>query len=259
MTRRKGIFLNGRTASLKAILRDGDRIELLQDAPTPNSLQAESGALDIIYEDDNVIVLNKPAGLLVHPVGQTACGTVANLLVGLFAARGEASGVHPIHRLDRDTSGCVLFAKNPHAQHLCELQLKDGTLKRTYHAITSGIPPESVGLIDAPIGKHPTMPNRRIVTAKGDTAITHYRTLSTSAANAWLELELETGRTHQIRLHLAHIGCPVLGDKMYGRSSPKIPRQALHAIAITFTPPYADTAITVTAPLTNDMETLKNK
>lgn len=254
LTRQKGIFLNGKSVFLQKKISTADTIRVLVSEDTAYGVHPEQGSIEILYEDEYVLVLNKPPRQLVHPTGQTASGTLANHLAYHFAGQGIVSTVRPIHRLDRDTSGCVLFAKDGRSQFILEQQLTANELKRTYWALVKGIPVPSSGTIDLPIGTHPTMPNRRAIHAQGERAITHYQTLNTflPASASLLELQLETGRTHQIRLHLAHLGYPIIGDGMYGVRSPLISRQALHAHSLTFHHIKANQEITVQAPLPAD-------
>ena len=157
-----------------------------------------------------------------------------------------------VHRLDRETSGCVIIAKDSHSQFLLEQQLQTGHLKRTYLALVKGIVTPVSGRIDAPIGCHPSLPNRRIVDKLGESAVTNYQTIQQFEDATLLELTLETGRTHQIRVHLAHLGYPVIGDNMYGVRTHWMRRQALHATALTFCRLQEGDEITVRAPLPED-------
>lgn len=252
LTRQKGLFLNKKAAFLKKQVKENDVLRILLSADADYGVLPEEGALTICYEDDNLFVLNKPPFQLVHPTGWTTAGTLANHLAWHLQKRGVTITMRPVHRLDRDTSGCILFAKNDQSQFILEQQLKSGRLKRTYTALVHGVVQPASGTIDAPIGEHPDHPNRRWVVTQGERAITHYKTIETLSNASLLEVILETGRTHQIRVHLAHLGHPVIGDTMYGLSSPLINRQALHAGAIIFQKPGDEQTITVTAPLPDD-------
>lgn len=253
LTRSKGILKNGRPAFLKAPLKAGDTIKIRQLAPAESNITAEALPLTVLYEDDYLIAVNKPPRQLVHPAGQTTHGTLANAVAYHLQQQGKPIHFHPIHRLDRDTSGCVLFAKTAEVQRAMTEQRDSHTLTRTYQALVKGIPPQASGTITLPIGAHPTLANRRAVRDDGDVAITHYRTLHTYDNYALLELNLETGRTHQIRLHLSAIDLPILGDNMYGIRSPFIKRQALHAVRTTFIHPHTKERLTIDAPLTEDI------
>ena len=255
LTRSKGILLNGRPAFLKASLRAGDIVKIKQTAPQESNIQAEDLPIEILYEDDCLIALNKPPRQLVHPAGHTTSGTLSNALAHYLKQSGKAVHFHPIHRLDRDTSGCVLFAKSADVQRELEKQRDTHTLTRTYRALVSGIPTEKEGTIRLPIGAHPTLANRRAIRDDGDPAVTHYQTIATYDSSALVELKLETGRTHQIRLHLAAIGLPILGDHMYGKRSALIKRQALHAVETSFIHPITNKRVTIEAPLTADIQT----
>ncbi|MEG6522771.1 RluA family pseudouridine synthase [Desulfotomaculum sp. 1211_IL3151] len=252
LTHRKGIRLNGKTAFLQKKVKAADTLSVVLLEDTTYGVQPEKGIIEMLYEDEHLIILNKPPQQLVHPTGRTTGGTLANYLAYYLKERGQLNTIRPVHRLDRETTGCVIFAKDSRSQFILEQQLKEGSLKRTYWALVKGVISPPSGTIDAPIGPHPTLPNRRAVTPQGEQAITHYRILRTSEDASLLELSLETGRTHQIRLHLAHRGCPILGDHMYGVRSPLINRQALHATSVSFINPQDNRPLTVNAPLPKD-------
>ncbi|HWR38485.1 MAG TPA: RluA family pseudouridine synthase [Patescibacteria group bacterium] len=254
LTRSKGLRLNGKPVFLQKKVQSGDRLQIAVAGDDSGAIIAEAGAVDILYEDEFLAVLNKPSGILVHPTGQTTSGTLVNFLAFRWRSLGLSPAVHPVHRLDRDTSGCLIVAKTASGQSRLEQQLKSGIIKRRYHALVQGHPNPATGTIDAPIGPHPRLANRRSVTATGDPALTHYATIESFSEHSLLELWLETGRTHQIRVHLAHREHPVLGDAMYGRRSPLMPRQALHAVAITFQRLSDGTCVTVEAPRPADFQ-----
>lgn len=254
LTRSKGILLNGRPAFLKATLRAGDTVKVRQSAPQESNIQAEDLPIEVLYEDDYLIALNKPPHQLVHPTGRTTSGTLSNALAHYLKQSAKPVCFHPIHRLDRDTSGCVLFAKSAEIQHKLEQQRDTHTLARTYQALVAGTPTETKGTIILPIGAHPTLANRRAIRNDGDPAVTHYRTIATYNNATLVELTLETGRTHQIRLHLAAINLPILGDNMYGKRTALIKRQALHATETSFIHPKTNECITIQAPLTADIQ-----
>lgn len=252
LTRQQGVFLNGRKTYLQKKLKSDDtlRIPALQDRSY--GVEPEQGGIEILFEDNYVMVLNKPAFQLVHPAGRTASGTLSNYLAYHWQQQGVVNAIRPIHRLDRDTSGCILFAKDAHSQFLLEQQLSSRLLKRTYQALVQGKVEPASGTIDAPIAPHPRMPNRRAVSANGEPALTHYRTLRSFQNYTLLELVLDTGRTHQIRIHAAHIGHPVIGDGMYGIRVPWMLRQALHAASVSFLDLQHGREVTVDAPLPPD-------
>ncbi|MCE5286732.1 MAG: RluA family pseudouridine synthase [Pelosinus sp.] len=254
LTRKKGILLNGKTAYLQKTVKLGDTLQVLTLEDASYGVNPEKGSIDILYEDEYLMVLNKPAYQLVHPTGQTKNGTLANFLAYYFEERGILTTIRAVHRLDRETSGCILFAKSAYSQTTLEQQLTGKVLRRTYQALVRGIVTPSAGTIDAPIGPHPSLPNRRVVALNGEKAITHYQTIKTYADASLLELSLETGRTHQIRVHLSHHGYPIIGDKMYGVRTVWMPRQALHASSLTFEHIKSKSLITVHAPLSADFE-----
>jgi len=254
LTRLGGILLNHKKVFLQKKVKPGDVLQVPVLSDRSYGVIPEEGPLDILYEDNELIILNKPPRRLVHPTGQTISGTLSNYLAGYFKSKDQVFTIRPLHRLDRETTGCVAFAKTPRTQERIEQQLRAGTFKRSYWAIVEGIPEQPSGVIDRPIGPYPGKPNRRMISPLGEQAVTHYRVLSQGAGLSLLELTLETGRTHQIRVHLASIGYPVLGDKMYGKSSPLIDRQALHALSLQFLHPGDEREICVQAPLPPDFQ-----
>ena len=253
LTRQKGIFLNGKKVFLQRKVKSQDVLRVLIAQDMTYGVEPEEGSIEILYEDDYMLVVNKPAYQLVHPTGQTTKGTLANYLAYYLQQQGVITTIRPVHRLDRETSGCVIFAKDDRSQFILERQLKDRTLKRVYWALVKGIVHPPSATIDVPIGFHPTMANRRAVREKGDPAITHYHTLHNFSETSLVELRLDTGRTHQIRVHLAHIGYPLLGDGMYGIRTSLLTRQALHASSVSFNHVKDQNEITVQAPLPLDL------
>ncbi|MDR3599158.1 MAG: RluA family pseudouridine synthase [Desulfosporosinus sp.] len=252
LTRAKGILLKGRNVFLQKKVKAGDVLQVLVMTDQDYGVQPEAGEISVLFEDAQIIVLDKAAGQLVHPAGQTDGGTLANFLAYYFQTKGILVTIRPIHRLDRDTSGCVAFAKDARTQTEMERQLLNGEFKRNYLALVQGVP-EQEGIIDEPIGHCPGKPNRRMIRPEGDRAITHFRTVQTLSDAALLELSLATGKTHQIRVHLVHIGHPIIGDGMYGRRSSIIKRQALHAATLCFRHPHTAQMVTVSAPFPADM------
>lgn len=252
LTRQKGILLNGKAVFLQKKVKFGDTLRILNAEDAAYGVQPEEGFIDILYEDDYMIVVNKPAHQLVHPTGQTTKGTLANYLAYALQQRNIVATIRPVHRLDRETSGCIIFAKDSRSQFMLEQQLKDRRLKRIYWALVRGVVSPAAGTINAPIGAHPSMPNRRAIQEHGEQAVTHYRTIGAYADASLLELTLDTGRTHQIRLHLSHLGYPVIGDGMYGIRVPWMARQALHAAYISFIKLKDNHEVTVQAPLPQD-------
>lgn len=255
----KGVYVNGRAAHTRRILKAGDMVAIRQFKDSSYGVTAEQGPIEVLYEDSDLIVLNKPAGMLVHPAGQTTSGTLANYLAGYFKEKKQMVTIRALHRLDRDTTGCVLFAKSGQAQTVLEKQLSSGQIHRSYEAIICGSG-EALqqaypdGTINAPIAKDPFKPNRRVVAKNGQSAITHFTVVQSGQEHSLLTLQLETGRTHQIRVHLAHAGYPVLGDKMYGRADKNIARQALHAVSLELKHPTTGERVQIVAPRPEDMD-----
>jgi 23S rRNA pseudouridine1911/1915/1917 synthase len=216
-------------------------------------------ALDVLYEDDFVLVVNKPARMPVHPVDRRGTGSLANAVAAYYASTGQAVAVRHIHRLDADTTGPVLYAKNALAQTLLDQAMREKRIERVYLAVVHGVPAHERGTIDAPIGRDRHHAGRRRVSPTGEPAITHYETVRTwpNRNASMLRLRLETGRTHQIRVHLSHIGLPLFGDTMYGgKRSRRIQRQALHGESLSFPHPWTREMMRVAAPLPGDLDAL---
>jgi len=208
--------------------------------------------LTICYEDDYMLIIDKPAGMLVHPTTLENLTTLANAVIYYFRSMHLPYNFHPVHRLDRNTSGLVLIAKQPHIQHvLSRNNIKD--INRQYLALASGTIIPADGTIDAPIARHPDSIIERMVDENGQHAITCYKVLEHLNNASLVELTLLTGRTHQIRVHLSHIGHPLLGDDLYGGSRELIERQALHAAKLSFPHPVSGKIITVSSPLPIDL------
>lgn len=232
----------------RTMLHTGDIVSY--ELPIVSSVTPEQLPLVIVYEDADLLIIDKPAGQLVHPTTREAHGTVANAVRGLYEARGTTLDFHPCHRLDRNTTGLLLIAKHPEVQYQ---MAKQDTLAREYLALIDGALTPPIGTIDAPIARAlPSIILRRVA-PDGKPARTHYRTEWTNAHHSLLRLHLETGRTHQIRVHLAHLGHPLLGDDLYGGRTDLIPRHALHSAQLTLTHPRTDERLSVESLLPEDM------
>jgi 23S rRNA pseudouridine1911/1915/1917 synthase len=238
LTRSQGILLNGRSPRLSGRVKEGDSLAVRIAAREEPGLVPVEMPLQIVYEDADVLVVDKPPFLLVHPVNPKQTRTLAHGIAHHFAQTGVRARVRPLHRLDRDTSGLVVIAKTEFAHQHLDRQLRQGTLRREYIAFVEGRLEGDGGLITASIGRLAGSPHLRAVRTDGESALTRYRVLAGSDEMTMLELQLETGRTHQIRVHLAHLGHPVVGDRQYGARQPTpLRRQALHAHRIGFNHP----------------------
>ena len=206
-----GIRVNGTPQHTDFAVQPGDTVTVRLDEP-PIEYPAQQGELTVLYEDDHILLVDKPAGMLIHPSRSQNTGTLANLVAGYYEKTGQKCAFHPMTRLDRDTFGIVLLAKHSHAHSL----LQAGSLQKTYHALTLGGPEADSGIIDAPIARRPLPSLLRYVNQEGKPSMTQYRVLERQEKLCKLELRPITGRTHQLRVHCAHMGFPILGDPQYG-------------------------------------------
>jgi 23S rRNA pseudouridine1911/1915/1917 synthase len=248
-------------------VRAGMALQLDVPEPRSNELLAEDIPLDVVYRDDDVIVIDKPAGLVTHPAPGHESGTLVNALLGLEAGMGglaaAGGGERPgiVHRLDRDTSGLIIVARNDAAQLSLQAQLKARRVRKTYLALVGGMVNAQLGRIEKPIGRDPGHRMRMAVTAEGKPAVTGYRVRERFAEWTLLDLDLVTGRTHQIRVHLASIGHPVAGDPVYAsgvvRRGPRgLERMFLHAWRLEFVSPGSGRLVRCEAPLPQTLETV---
>jgi 23S rRNA pseudouridine1911/1915/1917 synthase len=263
-------------------VKPGDCFEIVLPPTLPAEPEAQSIPLHIVYEDDALIVIDKPAGLVVHPGAGHASGTLVNALIAHCGASLSGIGgvARPgiVHRLDKDTSGLLVIAKTDTAHRALAAEFADhgreGALERVYLALVWGAPPRPHGKIDAPIGRHPTSRTKMaVLPGKGRLAVTHYRVLASFGGKkepvaSLIECHLETGRTHQVRVHLAHIGVPIVGDPLYAQGFKskldtmpeplrsklsKLNRQALHACGLSFTHPTTGTLLEFNSPLPDEL------
>ncbi len=231
------VTVEGHHAKASQRLNAGDRVVAILPTPSPISLIPEAIALNVIYEDDDLAVVDKPAGLVVHPTVSQRTGTLVNALLARFPDLGGIKGsLRPgiVHRLDKDTSGLIVVAKNDAAQASLSLQMKQRTVAKGYVALVSGHLSPERGAIEAPIGRHPKDRKRMAVVSGGKEARTQYRVIEYLDSYTLLEAMPETGRTHQIRVHFSAIGHPIFGDPVYGKKSPLLHRQFLHACRLGF-------------------------
>ena len=251
------ITVNAQEETVRYILRNGDQVTVqFPLEKCSDGLIAEDLPLNIIYEDDHVLVINKPAFMNTIPSREHPAGSIANRVAGYYSKQGIPSTVHVVTRLDRDTSGIMLIAKHRHVHHLMSEQQKRGEVKRTYVAFVHGhIAPE--GKVEAPIGRKSSSIIEREVREDGQYACTLFKRLREfDEGYSYVQLRLLTGRTHQIRVHMAHIGHPLLGDDLYGGTLERINRQALHCRQIKFVHPFTGEQMMFEAELVEDMSRL---
>jgi 23S rRNA pseudouridine1911/1915/1917 synthase len=255
---------DGRPVKANTVLVPGAIVELELPAPITHNVQAEDIPLRVVHEDDDVLIIDKPAGLITHPAPGQASGTLVNALLARGGAEaygtiGGADRPGIVHRLDRETSGLIVVARNDRAQAALMAQLKARRVKKTYLALVAGSPPAEVGRIEAPIGRDPRHPRKMAVVPGGRPAVTGYRVRERFAEWALLELDLITGRTHQIRVHLASIGHAVAGDPVYATGNARrgptgLARLFLHSWRIEFMAVGGDRLIRAEAALPSDLE-----
>ena len=250
------VLLNGKAGRKNDRVNMGDKIKLTIPEPKEAEITPTEMALDIVYEDDDVVVINKPKGLVVHPAAGHSDDTLVNGL--LFAMGDSLSGINGelrpgiVHRIDKDTSGLLAVAKNDYSHRMLASQLKDHSMARTYDAIVCGSFREDSGTVNAPIGRHPSDRKKMTVTARNSKeAVTHWEVVARYRGYTHVRCHLETGRTHQIRVHMAHIGHPILGDTIYGHKKPELGQdtQCLHAGQLCFQHPRDLRPVMVFAPL----------
>ena len=260
------VTLRGRPVKKSYKTCEGDEFEITVPEPRVLTAAPEDIPLDIVYEDEDVIVVNKPRGMVVHPAPGHPDGTLVNALMAHCG--GSLSGINGVirpgivHRIDKDTSGLIIAAKNDAAHTALAAQLKDHTLARTYETVVWGGFREETGTVDAPIGRHPTDRKRQCVTEKNSRpAATHYEVMERFEGLTRLTCRLETGRTHQIRVHMAYIGHPILGDLVYGHKKPELglAGQCLHARELRFIHPSSGELITVSCPLPDYFQEILRK
>lgn len=257
------VRLGGTAAKSSARVRVGDLVEVEIPPPEPADVLPEEIPLDVIFEDEALLAINKPPGLVAHPAPGHPSGTLVNAV--LHHCRGRLSGIGGVerpgivHRLDKDTSGLMLVAKTDAAHASLSRQLAQREMRKTYLALASGAPPAESGRIEQPIARHPVDRQRMAVVPGGRHAITLYRVAERLGTACLLECDILTGRTHQIRVHLQWLRCPIVGDPVYGRAGGAAPRQMLHAWKLAFAHPGTGHPMHLTAPLTPDFQTLLNQ
>lgn len=267
----QGITLNGRRAYTTEKVTAGDVLHFRMELEISEDILPQPMALDILYEDDALLFVNKPAGLIVHPTHGHYTGTLANGVVQHWRERGEQVRFRPVHRLDQETSGVVAIAKTPYIHQQLSEQMQAGQIGKHYVAFAFGVPAVPAGVVDAPIDRNPLDPHYRIVTPDGYPSVTHYEVQANYRGMASkLVLQLETGRTHQIRVHMQSIGCPLIGDKMYRGTNETLAnrlatledavgRHALHAARLALVHPLTGQQLVIEAPLPAELQQLEQQ
>lgn len=260
------VLVNSRAEKASCRIQAGDQIELNLPEPEEPAILAENIPLDVLYEDNDLLMVNKPKGMVVHPAAGHWTGTLVNAV--MYHCREQLSGINGVmrpgivHRIDRDTTGVLVICKNDLAHNHVAAQLKQHSIRRKYVAVVSGVMKEEEGTIDAVIGRHPVERKKMAAGVKnGKHAVTHYRVLQRFAGCTFIECQLETGRTHQIRVHMASIGHPILGDTVYGSSKNPfhLQGQALHAQVLGLIHPVSGTYVEAVAPLPEYFQELLQK
>lgn len=260
------VLCDGRVPGKSLRLTGAEEISVTLPQPEDTELIPQDIPLDVVYEDADVIVINKPTGLVVHPAPGHPDGTLVNAL--LYHCGDSLSGIggekRPgiVHRIDRDTSGLIIAAKNDRAHQALAAQLADHTLARTYECLVTGNLREEGGTVDAPIGRHPTDRKKMAVTEKNSRrAVTHWEVIARYPGVTHVRCRLETGRTHQIRVHMAYLGHPILGDTVYGakKAVPGLTGQCLHAVGLRFLHPRTGEAVELSCPLPEEFQAYLRK
>ena len=259
------VLVNGKIIKPSYKVQVGDKIEVEEVVPVEVSLKAQDIPLDIIYEDKDIIVVNKPKGMVVHPANGNPDGTLVNAIMAICkdSLSGIGGEIRPgiVHRLDKDTSGIIIVAKNDKAHINLSEQIKDHKVKKTYIALVRGFVKENEATINMPIGRSEKDRKKMAVTRKGKEAITHFKVLERYDRYTLLQVNIETGRTHQIRVHLSQIGYPIIGDEVYsnGKNEWNVKGQCLHAKSLEFTHPITGEKMYLEAELPEYFENiLKN-
>lgn len=259
------VFVNGKAVKGSYRVKTDDEVFFELPESIEPDIEPENIPLDILYEDKDVVVVNKPKGMVVHPAAGHYSGTLVNAL--MYHCGKELSGINGVmrpgivHRIDMDTTGSIIVCKNDKAHNCIAAQLKEHSINRKYHAICYGVIEQEKGTINAPIGRHPNDRKKMAINERnGKAAVTHFRVLKRFSQYTYIECQLETGRTHQIRVHMASIGHPLLGDEVYAnRKSPfKLQGQTLHAKTLGFVHPSSGKYMEIDAPLPEYFEHLLN-
>lgn len=266
MIQEKNVKVNGRDVKANYTLKEDEEIEFFLPPSIEPDILAEDIPLDILYEDEDVIIINKPKDMVVHPAAGHYNGTLVNAL--MYHCKNSLSGINGVmrpgivHRIDKDTTGSLIICKNDISHEIIALQLKEHTIVRKYRAICMGVLREDEYTINAPIGRHPFERKKMAINEKnGKSAVTHVKVIERLNNATYIECQLETGRTHQIRVHLSSIGHPLLGDEIYGdtKNKYKLQGQTLHAYILGFMHPKNNNYIETIAPIPDYFQKLLNK
>ncbi|MEY8751580.1 RluA family pseudouridine synthase [Alkalicoccobacillus gibsonii] len=251
------IRVNGEEKTVRTILKEGDEVIVQLSPETPSKgLIPEANSFEIIFEDEHFLIVNKASGMATIPSREYPQGTLANAVLAYYMKHNIQATFHPVNRLDRGTSGLLVIAKHRYAHDQMSKQQKEGRLKRRYEAIVQGVVEPPDGTINQPIGRKPDSIIERMVTPDGKPAVTHYRTRVSTTSLTYVRIALETGRTHQIRVHFSSIGHPLAGDELYGGESLGLERQALHSYKLSFTHPFTQESMVFTAKPPSDFSRL---
>lgn len=250
------VWVNGKFSYLTTRGKEGDTLSIQLFSEEEASIQGEDLPLDILYEDEYLLAVNKPVGQVVHPNRRYPTNTLGNAVIGHWERKGENRLYRPIHRIDRNTSGVVVIAKNQFAHQQLAWQLERGHIHKRYHGFVEGVVPEDEGTIDDPIGFAPDSFIKRQINPEGMTARTGFRVLHRYPSATFLEFILETGRTHQIRVHCEGFGHPLIGDDLYGGSQAILNRHALHSSMYAFLHPATGLPMVIRAPFPKDLRRL---
>lgn len=259
LKRMAGVTINGQLVSMKQAVKAGDLVNVKLQENGESNIFPQPLEIDIVYEDDHLLVVNKPPGMLVHPLKHEQYNTLANGVMYYYQQKQLKVSFRPVSRLDRDTSGLVVVAKHAHASWQLARQLHNGQFERHYLAVVQGLIQQRRATIALPMALLPNNKVKRGVDLTGQRSVTHYQVQQYGGDTTVVRLQLETGRTHQIRVHLSHIGYPLWGDSFYGGEKGVINRQALHCERIVINHPLTGDKVIVTAPPPLDLKLLLNR
>lgn len=260
----KRIFVNGEVVKMNRVLNSGEVIKIDLAKDESQDIAPEKMDIDIVYEDEDILVVNKKPFMVVHPTKSYQSGTLANGVINYFMESGQNCIVRLVSRLDMNTSGLIIIAKNQFSHGMLSKEMSENKVEKKYLALVHGIMKEKQGTIDLPIYKPEGIENgiRRVIDERGQRSITHYKVVEEYNESSLVECKLETGRTHQIRVHLSHLGNPIYGDTLYGYGDEEgelIKRQALHAYGLDFKSPRSGEVLSLRANLPDDMNELIKK